>query len=268
MQSSQQPTPPFILDFSVPLYPYWEDVNEGILNQLPQAKPNQLVLDVGCGRAALGAAIKQKGYQVWGVEQEPAALEKAAPRIDKVIPADLHDIAAVGNALGGMLVDYVIFSDVLEHIYDPIGVLRLYLKFLKPGGKVLVSVPNIANWEARLKLLFGIFGYRDSGVMDRTHVRFFTHKTAAKMVESAGLTVVETGFTPYIARAFIPLIKRILAPGEVAAQESEQARGSMMDSPAYKFYQRLIYPIEYGLTWLLPGLFTFRIIVVGEKKAS
>ena len=136
---------------------------------------------------------------------------------------------------------------------------------MKPGGKALISVPNIANWEARLKLLFGVFGYTDSGVMDRTHIRFFTHRSTATLVEGAGLRVVKRSFTPYIVRAFVPIIKRFFAPGEPKANESDAARSTLMNSPLYRLYQKTVYPIEYGLTWLCPGLFTFRIIVVGEK---
>ena len=258
-----------ILDFDVHIYPYWEDVNEGIIRQLPVSttKDKPAVLDVGCGQGTLAGAIRERGYEVWGVECEHGAVERARPRIDQVVEADLHDYNTVGKVIENKKFDYVIFSDVLEHIYDPLGTLRKYSNYLRPGGRVLVSVPNIANWEARLKLLFGVFNYAPSGVMDRTHIRFLTIKTARKMVEGAGLKVLKVDHTPYILRAFIPLIKKVLAPnGTSTVQTDEEGRRSIIDSPMYKIYQKIVYPIESLLTTIFPGLFTFRIIIVAEKQ--
>ena len=239
-----------ILDFGVHIYPYWEDINEGILLAIPNQKtgPKLRVLDVGCGRAALGQAILERGHSVWGVECEPSAVEKAAARLERVIAPNLNDRMAIEKELAGQDFDCIVFSDVLEHVYDPLGTLRMYLQFLKPGGSVLISVPNIANWEARLNLFFGRFEYATSGVMDRTHIRFFTRSSARRIVKAAGLAVEQVGGTPYLLRACVPLIKRFLASGHPSGMEPQESRGGIIDSPLYLWYQKLIYPIEYGIT--------------------
>src|SRR5713101_3581846 len=98
-------------------YPYMEEVNEGILREFQRLLPTRgSVLDVGCGRAALGEAIRNLGWEVWGVEQSPEACESARARIDGLIVADLHDYGRVRAALAGKQFDALVFSDVLEHV--------------------------------------------------------------------------------------------------------------------------------------------------------
>ncbi len=254
-----------ILDFGIHIYPYWEDVNEGILRQLPPGEKGRSVLDVGCGQGTLAEAIRKKGYTVWGVECESGAVERARPRVDRVVPADLNDLALVKAELAGKTFDYIIFSDVLEHVYDPLGTLRNYIQFLSPNGRILISLPNIANWESRLKLLFGVFKYCSSGIMDRTHIRFFTIKSAKQMVEGTGLKVYKLDHTPYIVRAFVPLIKSLLSKNSDSSSQSTSERRGLIDSPMFRLYQRLVYPLESFFTKLFPGLFTFRIILIAGK---
>lgn len=178
-------------------------MNEGVLKQIPTVSSDEKwILDVGCGRAALSEAIKSKGYMVWGIEINEDAVSIACKRINKVIQADLTNLEAVASLIGDIKFDYVIFSDVLEHLPDPHSVLRAYIDFLKKGGVVLVSVPNVAGWSNRLALLFGKFEYTDTGVMDRTHVRFFTFRTARELVEGAGCNIQKIDYTPFLVRAF------------------------------------------------------------------
>src|SRR4051794_27105243 len=124
-------------------YPYLEEVNEGIVREFRRQLPvTGRVLDVGCGRGQLGAAIRELGWDVWGVENSAEACATARERLGGLVEADLHDMNAVGTALSGQTFDALVFSDVLEHVYDPRTVLEQYLKFVKPGGQVFVSVPN------------------------------------------------------------------------------------------------------------------------------
>ena len=241
-------------------YPYLEEINEGILRHIPFTNGTRpAVLDVGCGQGALAGEIAVRGYEVWGIEQDEFAVGRAAKRIDRVIQADLTDQGAVESDIGSKKFDQIVFSDVLEHVYDPLTVLRSYIGYLKPDGQVLISLPNVVNWHTRLAILFGRFNYQDSGVMDRTHIRFFTFRTARQMVQAAGLSVQRADYTPLIVRALLPLAKKILTrrgDGETADPRS------IIDSPAYRTYMRFVYPLEYRLGALRRPLFAFRIILV------
>ena len=201
-----------LAELGKPEYVYFEEINDGILNVIPAVRSTdkKKALDVGCGAGLLGQAIEKRGYAVWGIESNAEAADRAASRITRVIREDLTNTDAVRAKIGSEIFDTLIFSDILEHVYDPFAVLVKYLEFLKPGGSVAVSVPNALVWTNRLNFLFGRFEYEDSGVMDKTHIRFFTFKTAKKLVEATGCRVVKVSHTPYFVRAFLPLMKKAL----------------------------------------------------------
>jgi len=161
--------------FELGTYYSFEDLNDAIVDEMHRLKNGghpANVLDVGCGRARLGQEIERLGFAVTGLESDAIACRKARTRISEVIEIDLRRDELVDRALAGRKFDCLLFADVLEHISDPLSVLRRYRQFLADGGKLVVSLPNVAVWDNRLKLLAGSFNYRDSGVMDRTHLRF------------------------------------------------------------------------------------------------
>jgi SAM-dependent methyltransferase len=98
----------------------------------------------------------------------------------------------------------IIYGDVLEHLSDPTAVLRALDQFLAPGGAVIVSVPNVAHLWVRLSLLVGRFDYADRGILDRTHLRFFTRRTLLELLRSAGLRVDELAVTPVPLPLVVP----------------------------------------------------------------
>lgn len=246
-------------------YPYMEEVNEGIVREFRRMLPvTGRALDVGCGRGQLGAAVRDLGWEVWGVENSPEACATADLRLSGLVQADLSDMVAVRRGLGDRTFDALVFSDVLEHTYDPRTVLENYLSLLKPGGRVFVSVPNFVVWTNRLKLTFGRIDYTDTGVMDRTHIRLFTFRNAQELVRASGCEVLRTASTPHLARAFLPLLKR-LAGGR--GTESANPR-ALIDSKGYKAYQKYVYPVEQWFASLFRGLLAFRIIVVGQKPVE
>jgi SAM-dependent methyltransferase len=239
-----------------------EEVNEGILRQFPAlGLPAGRVLDVGCGRGQLGEAIRALGWEVWGVENSEEACRTARGRIDRLIEADLHDYAAVAREVGETRFDALVFSDVLEHVYDPRTVLEAYARFLKPGARVLISVPNAVVWTNRLQWTFGRVRYADTGVMDRTHVRFFTFRTARELVEASGFRLERTDSTPFLVRALLPVLKRFSKP---AASETPPDPRAMIDSAGYRLYMKRVYPMEKAVASLWKGMLAFRIIVVGR----
>lgn len=242
-------------------YPYMEEINEGIVREFRRLLPvTGKVLDVGCGRGQLGAAIREIGWDVWGVEQSGEACSSARERLNGLVEADLHDMNAIRTGLGEQTFDALIFSDVLEHVYDPRTVLEQYLTFVKPGGRVFISVPNFVVWTNRFKLMFGRVDYTDTGVMDRTHIRLFTFKGARELVTASGCKVTRTASTPHIVRACLPVLKKLM--GSQGASNNPRA---MIDSRGFKMYMKYCYPVEQWFASLFRGLLAFRIIVVGQK---
>ena len=249
-------------------YPYMEEVNDGILSEIRRLLPfTGRVLDVGCGRGQLGAAIRQLGWEVWGVEQSSEASATAEKRLNRLIQADLNDLAGVASQAGDVRFDALIFSDVLEHVYDPLGVLEKYLTLVKPGGRAFISVPNTVVWTNRLKLMSGSVRYADTGVMDRTHIRFFTFSTGKELVAAAGCRVDRVSSTPYLVRAALPLLRRFL-PGSARDRGGPPDPRALNDSKGYQAYMKYVYTTERWLASLWRAMFAFRIIVVGTKPGE
>lgn len=158
------------------------------------------VLDVGCGTGSVSTIVNRgKGNEVHGVEPDPARAEVARGRGLEVVCGYLTEEFFVSHGL----FDVVMFADVLEHLADPAGMLALATSGLRPGGLVLISVPNVAHWSIRLDLLRGRFDYTDCGIRDATHLRWFTRKTLEHLLYTQGLEILEmkqsagTGLSDY-----------------------------------------------------------------------
>lgn len=248
-------------------YYAFEDVNHTVVEALARLRASwpaaPSLLDVGCGRGLLADAARRLNYRVTAIESHPVALAAARDRVDEVLPVDLCDRKAVSAALGNRKFDTILLADVLEHLPDPLAVLRFYRGFLDPGGRVVISLPNIASWDRRLALLFGRFDYADSGVMDRTHLRFFTFRTARILLAEAGLATVSVAHAPGLVRAFLPLIKRFFTR---SCGQAPPAPGDILNSSAYRIYERWILPGETRVAGLWRGLLSFRIVLVGAAR--
>ena len=148
------------------------------------------VLDVGCSNGTLGQALKQRdGAHVTGIELDEAMGVEARRRLDAVHVASVDD-DALFEALGDRTFDCVIFADLLEHLVDPWTTLGRFVERLEPDGVVVASLPNIRHFTTIRTLLFqGYWPYRDRGIHDRTHMRFFTLRNIRELFESAGLTI-------------------------------------------------------------------------------
>lgn len=150
---------------------------------------SRLILDVGCASGVLGASLKQKqGATVWGVEYQPEAAQRAAECLDKVIPGTIE---AALTQLPENYFDTIICADVLEHLVDPWAVLAELKNKLRSGGQLVASIPNVRHWSVLLNLLEGHWQYRDFGLLDRTHLRFFTRESIIQLFEGAGLRLTE-----------------------------------------------------------------------------
>lgn len=146
------------------------------------------VLDVGCGFGGLGRNLLSRGVrEVYGIEMNP----DAASRLDGVY-ADywIGDVEWVSLPDGVAPFDCIVFADVLEHLRDPWGTLKRHLTWLKPGGYVVASIPNVRNIALLYNLIVrGRWRYEDSGLLDRTHLRFFTRAEVAELFSGAGLKI-------------------------------------------------------------------------------
>jgi 2-polyprenyl-3-methyl-5-hydroxy-6-metoxy-1,4-benzoquinol methylase len=245
-------------------YAYHEDANWGLL-RLWGTRADARILDVGCGMATTSARLRQLGNHVTGIESSGYAAATAAGRLDEVIEHDLRATDAIARRLDGRTFDVILFADVLEHVDWPGPVLKSYLPFLAPKGQVFGSLPNVALWATRLELLLGRFEYADTGVLDRTHLRFFTRRSARQPITDAGLTIMRQTYNPGLVRPFVPLAKRLLSPGASDAGRAHDP-AALLESRPYKAYLRTVYPIERAITALWPGLLAFQMIF--EARAS
>jgi 2-polyprenyl-3-methyl-5-hydroxy-6-metoxy-1,4-benzoquinol methylase len=146
------------------------------------------VLEVGCASGYFGAALRALGYEVWGVEADPAAAAIAAHRLDRVWHGGVEALlAALDPVETGF--DFMVFGDVLEHLVDPAAVLRACVAHLAPGGRIVASVPNVAHGSVRLMLLEGRWDYSDTGILDATHLHFYTRDSLVDLFTQADLAI-------------------------------------------------------------------------------
>lgn len=148
------------------------------------------VLDVGCAAGDLARALKAQGCRVSGIELDPGRAREAEPDLVKLVVGDVStiDLSSVFPAAG---FDVVVCGDVLEHLTDPESVLRALIPLVRPDGELVVSVPNVTHGSLRLALLQGRWRYTDEGLLDGTHLRFFTRESLIALLTSVGLEVVE-----------------------------------------------------------------------------
>ena len=168
------------------------DSSHGVLlSQLSKKSPCN-VLDVGCSDGALGERVRAQGHVVVGIDLERHDLVE--DRLNKFIQADLDQ--GVPKTLPGLF-DVVLCADVVEHVRQPDVLLNELRAVVAPGGSVLVSIPNFGHWYPRVRTMFGLFDYDRRGILDRTHVRFFTHRSFKRLAQTAGYSVQRVACTGF-----------------------------------------------------------------------
>jgi SAM-dependent methyltransferase len=163
-----------------------------------EASKYKAVLETGCSTGFLSRVISANGSRVVGIELDKEAAEVATQHCQRVLSCNLNSPTWVQEV--GERFDLVTFGDVLEHLTDPLAVLRQTQEILNPRGRVLICLPNIAHWTIRAKLLVGNFGYESTGILDFTHMRFFTVESAGEFIAEAGYRLV--WFRPIIGGRF------------------------------------------------------------------
>ena len=244
-------------------YPYQPEINQVAFDLISKVikdkKDVKNILDVGCGFGLLSKELK-KNYpklNLYGIEHAKKA-SQSSQKILKLLQCNIEDMALIKRKLKTQKFDVIIFSDVLEHLYDPVGIIKFYQSLLKQDGTIVVSVPNIANIFSRIALLFGYFNYSETGVMDKTHIRFFNRKNLKQLAKESDLKIVSQKYDSIIVRWFVPLIKIFIT--------NNKGGGNILDSKLYQFYFKYIRPIEELFSTLLPSLFAFRLGVNLKRK--
>jgi 2-polyprenyl-3-methyl-5-hydroxy-6-metoxy-1,4-benzoquinol methylase len=192
---------------------------------------NKRVLEVGCANGYITKVLAERGCTVVGIELDAEAAAVAEKWAERVVVGDL-DGRTLWEELDGEQFDAITFGDVLEHLRDPLAALRSAVRYLKPSGIVAISVPNVAHGDVRMALLQGKFPYSPWGLLDHTHVRFFTKESLRAMVKEAGLVTVET------RRKVVPLFQTEL---DLSRESIDPATvGSILEDPEAETYQFVI----------------------------
>lgn len=235
----------------------YSDINLGILSL---NLSNQRILDVGCASGLLGAQLKSNGNFVYGIDSDVSQLKIASKQLDVVKRIDITK----PNPNLPRDFDVIIFADVLEHIYDPAAALKEFCQLLAPGGQIVISLPNIACINVRLGLLLGQFNYQDYGVLDKTHIRFFTLKSARELVEKASFKIIKIDVTPFFSRSVFRFFRSLSKKASTNGDFEKNA----LNSKAFAFYRRWIFPLERALTRLWPGLLAYQFILIIQPKGN
>lgn len=193
--TSDTTDPSYVALRDIPYRGHWL-VEQAVLDR---TKPGDHILDAGTSTGYLARRLVAAGRRVDGAELDPVAAEVARDVCESVWVGDLSQLDP-----DDLPRDYslILFADTLEHLANPPEVLQRLRERLAPGGHLVVSLPNVANWAIRLSLLSGRFRYTDRGILDRTHLRFYTKKTAVEMIEQGGFQV-----TSLVGSIPVPLVK-------------------------------------------------------------
>lgn len=200
------------------------------------ARRGGVLIDLGAAGGELGEAVRDHFSRTVGFEYQVECIGDLCKRFDQTFIADLERVKALPKGA-----DAVVLADVLEHLRDAPALLSLVRGSLAPDGHVFVSVPNIANITVRLGLLFGVFEYRERGILDNTHLRFYTMSTIRRDIENAGFRIVA------VRGSSIPL--RLII-------------GRFTPEPLLRLGERILTMI----TRLWKSLFAYQIIIVAVAE--
>jgi len=178
---------------------YYTHARPDLLSLVP--KTAKKILDVGCGEGVLGKQLKQSNndIEIMGVEIDQKACETAKRNLDLAI---LGDIEKIDLPFKENYFDCVIAGDVLEHLVDPWDTLKKLKPFLKEGGLIISSIPNIRYYKVLIRLFRGYWDYMDQGILDKTHLRFFSLINIKELYEGAGFKIKEIRRNMVSARGF------------------------------------------------------------------
>ena len=193
------------------------------------------LLDLGAAGGELGEALRTRFPRRIGFEYDVDRIADLRRHFDSAVIADLEAVRKLPSSSGS-----IVLADVLEHLREPSKLLRCVREALSPQGHVFVSVPNIANITVRLGLLFGIFEYRERGILDSSHLRFYTMRSIKREIEGAGFKIVAIRGSSVPIRLIVPKAPNILL--------------------------RLGEKMLTVVTRIWRGLFAYQIIIVAQRR--
>lgn len=194
------------------------------------------LVDLGAAGGELGAAVRHRFSRTIGFEYNADCIADLHEHFDAAVISDLEKVKHLPGS-----VDAIVAADVIEHLRDASALLALIRGALSPKGRLFISVPNIANITVRLGLLFGVFEYRDRGILDNTHLRFYTLRTIRREIEAAGFRVLATRGSSIPLRLII---------------------GRFTPEPLLRIGERIL----SAITRVWRSLFAYQIILVAEAK--
>ncbi len=213
--------------------------------------PGSTVLDIGCDTGNLGERLKKdKDCQVSGIDYNVEALKKASAKIDETcyinLEADYYKgFSDLRDALGGRTFDYIVMGDIYEHLKNGPALLKEIRAYLKKGGKIILSVPNVQHFLSRKNIVFGSFECQNEGIWDSSHCRFFSVASFQKEMKELGFHIEKKRYVGKLFfnhRSLLYFFARILLPTR-------------------KVYCRF----QYFLAVLFPSLFAYQVVVVLRK---
>jgi 2-polyprenyl-3-methyl-5-hydroxy-6-metoxy-1,4-benzoquinol methylase len=205
-----------------------DEENEAHSHVLSFVGYHKSVLDVGCSTGFITKILVERGCDVIGIEVDPEAAEVAERWAERVVVGNIDD-GEVWNYVKDESFDVVLLGDVLEHLRDPLLSLREAVRKVKPSGFVVTSLPNVAHGDMRMSLMQGRFRYADTGLLDRTHMKFFTLESARELLTQAGLLPVDT------KRVVVPLFTSEI--GVNREDVSQETVDILLKDPEVETYQ-------------------------------
>jgi len=217
------------------------------------------ILDVGCSAGYLGEYLRSQGHHVTGLDITPEAIALAKAFLNEAYCMKVEDFFTEQPQ---RRFDVIIFGDVLEHVTNAEEVLKRSAFALKPGGKVIASIPNVAHVAVRAMLLAGRWDYADLGLLDRDHVRFFTAESITKLFDDSGYEICETGTTNLALETVAELCEMKL--DDRCVQAAQQLSSQDKTATVFQFVIKAQLQTEQPrVVCMVPdkniGLFDFRI---------
>ncbi len=195
------------------------------------------ILDIGCSKGFMAENLMSYNFEFYGIDinKEDVKFAKKYYKKIKIIDIDNENLPYKNNFF-----DIIIMGDIIEHLKEPLKALKNIKNLLKRNGIIIISTPNIANIYIRFNLLCGNFEYTDRGILDKTHLRFFTLKTFRQLVKESHLKIINENFTPIP----LPMINNVFSQGK---------------------FLNFLHKLNHLSTCFLPKLFSFQFILYCKK---